>query len=303
MMNVFEFLGLAPDYRKEGKVVQMVKNLEEVPESKIEYPLMGQIKYDGVYCMLVVSEDNIGTFGRTGKRLSNTVGLELEYANLKPGVYIGELCLPGTSLEVLSGIVNPNRTKPVEEELYTYYEDNKEMHFHDYLTIEEFISGRSDKKYIHRLSALIVHRLPYVDFILIDSPADLEDYAKSCIEAGHEGVVLKQDSGWEAGHKGWRSMKRVRRVEYDLLCVESEEGKGKYKGKVANLIFQWRDGDTIKAMLGKNYTHEDAESMFTGDFDPIGSIFTVYGLQDSSKGKIRLPKVGELRHDKHEPDF
>jgi len=29
----------------------------------------------------------------------------------------------------------------------------------------------------------------------------------------------------------------------------------------------------------------------------------VYGLQDSSKGKIRLPKVGELRIDKATPDF
>src|SRR5690554_8107347 len=86
-------------------------------------------------------------------------------------------------------------------------------------------------------------------------------------------------------------MKRVRRVEYDLLCVDYEEGKGKYAGKVANLVFQWKDGQTIKAMLGKSYTHEDAEGMFKaihGDAgaapgNPLGKIFTVYGLQDSSK--------------------
>lgn len=57
-------------------------------------------------------------------------------------------------------------------------------------------------------------------------------------------------------------MKIVRGVSYDLECVGIEEGTGKYKGKVANLIFRWKEGKTVKAMLGKGWTHHDAKQMF-----------------------------------------
>ncbi|QYC97019.1 ATP-dependent DNA ligase [Klebsiella phage IME184] len=96
-------------------------------------------------------------------------------------------------------------------------------------------------------------------------------------------------------------------VSYDLTCIGWEEGKGKYKGKVANLIFKWKGGKTVKAMLGKGWTHEDAERMYHdikhgGELNVIGKIFAVKALQESSKGVLRLPKAGELRHDKEEPD-
>jgi hypothetical protein len=303
-MNCFEFLGLAPDYRKEGKIVQLVKNLEEVSEKKISYPLIGQIKHDGVFGMIIATGTHLSIFGRTGKRLSNLERLCKKYSHLKAGVYIGEVCLPGKSLEVLSGIVNPNRTKDIDTVLGNYFITHVEIHFYDHLTIEEFIHGKSLQRYTHRQHRLRLHGVPCIGTHLIHSYSELESFAKGAIDEGQEGVVLKHDADWEAGHKGWRSMKKVRRVEYDLLCVDTEEGKGKYAGKVANLIFKWKDGDTIKAMLGKNYTHEDAQYMFEfKENDPVGRIYAVYGLQDSSKGKIRLPKVGELRHDKAEPDF
>ena len=102
-------------------------------------------------------------------------------------------------------------------------------------------------------------------------------------------------------------LKIVRTVAYDLRCIGWEEGKGKYTGKVANLIFKWHGTQKVKAMLGKGWSHEDATRMYNeikngGELNVIGRIFTVYGLQDSSKGKIRLPKVGELRHDKEDAD-
>ena len=123
------------------------------------------------------------------------------------------------------------------------------------------------------------------------------------IKKGEEGIVIRDiDAGWEAGHKGWRVMKMVRGVDYDLECIGWEEGEGKYEGKVANLLFKWKGGKTIKAMLGKGWTHMDAQQMFQNTARLKGTIFQVYALEESSKGKLRLPKVGELRHDKLESD-
>src|SRR5690554_7523492 len=143
-MNVFEYLGLPASHRPSGKVVQLVKNFEEVPEKKIKYPLTAQVKKDGVYGLLVVTQNQAKVFGRTGKALSNCDGF-IDPCTLKDGVYIGEVCLPGKSLEALSGIVNLNRTKTLDPELSEYWFAQREFWFHDYLSTPEFVAGKSSR--------------------------------------------------------------------------------------------------------------------------------------------------------------
>ncbi|WP_206536948.1 hypothetical protein, partial [Salmonella enterica] len=114
----------------------------------------------------------------------------------------------------------------------------------------------------------------------------MEAFAQKHIDAGREGAVFKLDCDYESGHKGFRQTKIVRMVSYDLTCIGWEEGKGKYKGKVANLIFKWKGGKTIKAMLGRGWTHEDATRMYHdikhgGELNVIGKIFAVKALQES----------------------
>lgn len=311
MQNVFEFIGLPEDHRKVDKVVQFVKHYDEVPESKKTWPMLGQVKKDGVYALIVVRIDKkVGIFSRTGKRYTNVYYIEdkIYCSNLRAGIYIAELCNSECSLEELSGIVNPNRKKALTEK------QNKllmtmSLYFHDLISLESFISGCSPCSYKDRYAHLMCS-LPNTVYNIIpcDVVQDEEHFlllTQESIAKGEEGFVLKQpDEDWIAGHKGYRVMKKVRGVSYDLLCIRAEEGKGKYKGKIANLFFRWKDGKTIKAMLGKGWTHLDAEEMLTYKvLCPVGQIFEVYALQESSKGKLRLPKVGELRHDKTEPDI
>jgi hypothetical protein len=69
-MNVWEFLGLPSDHRPEDKTVQLVRHWDDV-EKKIKFPVLGQRKYDGIYCMEVCNnEGNRGIFGRTGRELT-----------------------------------------------------------------------------------------------------------------------------------------------------------------------------------------------------------------------------------------
>ena len=321
--NIFEFF---PSTKIRKNVVQLVKHYDEVPESKKEFPLMGQVKKDGVYAAVCVVGNTATIFGRTGKRLSNVELQEQDFfqvvfegtlPEIPQGVFIAELCHPTCSLEVLSGITNPNRTKPLSEE---QKEIAKDMYlcFHDYITVLEFVMGESQVPYVQREARLLKY-IPKKDVIasyVMYDDKDVQDFANMCISAGEEGAVFKNPKcGWVAGHKGFHAMKLVRGVHYDLLCIGWEEGTGKYKGKVANLLFKYRDGVTIKCMLGKGWTHEKAREMYLDiqndavtfggiDATPLGKIFHVYALQESSKnGKLRLPKVGELRHDKLTADF
>ena len=329
-MNIFEFLGLPSTHRKlTNKVTQLVKHWDEVPESrKTGKRLVGQIKKDGVCTLVVVLNGVVRIFSRTGKQFTNTHDLirRIELMGLSDGVFMGEMVCDGISLEQLSGVVNPNRNKPLDDDRLTV-PFNLDIHLFDLVEIEAFEKGASSKSYRTRWlnvhnhirdhkhpDAVGIYVLPFKE---LSGPEELETYFKSAVDAGEEGIVIRDlDADWEAGHKGWRVMKLVRGVDYDLRCIGYEEGTGKYKGKVANLIFKWKGEETIKCMLGKGWTHADAEEMFryatfnldvglpehTHKDSPVGKIFQVYALEESSKGKLRLPKVGEKRFDKDESD-
>lgn len=313
-MDIFSFIGLPEDHRT--KPVMLVKHRDEVPEKKLTFPVYAQVKRDGVFAAVVCCNKGVGIFGRTGKKLANVEHLEARYADFPMGVYFGELQSMAVDiyLEALSGVVNPNRTEPLDF-IGQQIKDNLYIDFFDMLTIKTFTDGKTDVTFLKRHDAL-VRRLGSFMSNTLDSilpitachnEREVEAFAQEQIDAGREGAVFKLDCDYEAGHKGYRQTKIVRMVSYDLTCIGWEEGKGKYKGKVANLIFKWKGGKTVKAMLGKGWTHEDADRMYHdikhgGELNVIGKIFAVKALQESSKGVLRLPKAGELRHDKEEPD-
>lgn len=317
-MNCFSFLNLPENHRSGNKIVQLVKHVDDVPAKKITFPAIAQVKEDGVYCMVILQSRATGSiagaFGRTGKALTSLEVITEELhsrmrrGSCHSGVYIGEVVNPHMSLEELSGVVNPNRKSPLGNELAGLHEHTR-FRLHDYLRIDEFIDGISLHPYecrYHTLLAFGMHDLA-IPILRVGDMEDFTSFADHCIAEGHEGAVLKQDCDWLAGHKGYRAMKKVREVSYDLLCTGIEDGKGKREGIAANLYFQWRDGQTLKADLGKGWTDTKRAVLWDNREDsllgPVGQIFRVYGLQDSSKGVIRLPKVGEVRHDKNTPDY
>lgn len=320
-MTVFDFLGTEP--RKDSHIVQHVKHWKDVTaKNKVDKMFGIQRKHDGVNAVMVVAGDQVGIFSRTGKKFQNVAELENRLSFLHPGVYMGELVTTAdVSLEELSGLVNPNRKSPIDEKYVPAVNGLHIMAF-DYITIEEFTVGKSAETYRERFANLIYHLPIYSDDIKL---VDIVSYhcdedaiyslADEIIQQGEEGIVIcDMEADWVAGHKGYRKMKIVRGVDYDLLCTGWEEGTGKLEGHVCNLLFKWKDGQTITAMFGRGWKYDMLRDMFQ-DINvceetfgicmshPVGKIFQVYALQESSCGMLRLPKVGELRHDKDQADI
>lgn len=307
-MNIFEFLD-SPVLRKKEKMTQKVKNYDEVSDKSKPFPIYVQIKEDGNYCMRVKYNGKVANFSRTGEMLNNLEGV-YEHALIADGVYICEVVNYSMSLEQLSGAISSERVNPLDETTKTLMKQVQFKYF-DFLSRNEFLDGESCDTYLKRHERLwkyIRYTTDVLSYTQVDSEEVLLKIAKHVIDMGKEGIVVKQDLPWKAGHKGKHQMKIVRGIDVDLECIGWEEGTGKYEGKIANLIFRYNDGKEITAMLGKGWTHEMAERMFldihTGEWTPVGQIFQVYGLQPSSKnGLIRLPKAGELRFDKTEADY
>jgi DNA ligase-1 len=84
-------------------------------------------------------------------------------------------------------------------------------------------------------------------------PAEGGRILEQALEAGHEGVVVKDaDSLYAAGRRGkaWRKVKPVR--TYDLVVLGAEWGHGRRQGWLSNLYLGARDPATGEfVMVGK----------------------------------------------------
>ena len=302
---------------------QLVKHIDDVPVNKIVYPMWGEIKYDGVFCAVVLGEFQHDAVSRTGKLFYTAVN-ELLYPYIPKHssghVVIGELINKHCSLEVLSGLVNPNRVNPWTDEERELM-NGVDYIVHDVLTFGEVIAGFSPIMYRDRSDRLmrLSANVCIAEGKMLHSQAEFDMYAQEIIAAGGEGIVGKNlHAGYEAGHKGWRVVKKVRDLHVDLKCLDVQTGKGKRTGQIAKLQFMYK-GKLFWADLGEGWTDEKRAQLTERWVDcvtcpeapycntclrdnPIGKVFHVKALQESSKGVLRLPKVMEMRIDKTEED-
>ena len=284
---------------------QLVRHYEDVHEKHKKFPVWLDIKYDGVFCAVIVDRGEYSFVSRTGKLFYglDKVGLSIPDDD---GVWIGELINDPISLELLSGLVNPNRVNS-----WTEAEEHAmgfaRIIFHDALTLEEFKAGQTTVRYMERRA-----RLPfYVEWSagwLVGTLEELNSAAKEVIGNGGEGICIKHlDAMWVAGHKGWHVTKIVRDIHLDLQCLAVDTGKGKRAGQIARLQFSYGDR-TFWADLGKGWTDERRIELTyawenNAPHNPIGKVFHVKALQVSSKGVLRLAKVQEMRVHKDYEDI
>lgn len=303
--------------------VQLVRHMHEVLPGYRKAVATGaqymvQVKYDGVFGFAIY-EDGPGwqIYGRTGKKLSNVGLLELQFEKggwNKEAVYIGELCWETRSLEELSGVVNPNRTKPIEEV------PDFQFWLHDMVERELFLDGSTPRpagtRYADLEYAAGQCRSQCPSLLLVPTKFNVDEtrirlIAEGVIDKGYEGIVIKQqDADWKAGRKNHTSMKIVRGCDYDLECIRVEEGLGKRHGMVANAICRWRrfgepTGDVmeIPVDLGKGFTDDRRRELWADQGQIVGKIVEVHALQVGSQGSLRLPKVNSIRVDKTEADL
>lgn len=283
---------------------QLVRHYEDVHEKHKKFPVWLDIKYDGVFCAVIVEQGKPTYVSRTGKLFYGIETVPLDIPE-EDGVWIGELINESISLEALSGLVNPNRVNPWTEEeggVMTY----SRILFHDALTLEEFKQGQSTVKYMERRARLPFYVEWAVGWFVADEES-LHNAAQEVIRNGGEGICIKHLGAlWVAGHKGWHVTKIVRDIHLDLRCLAVETGKGKRTGQIARLQFAYGER-TFWADLGKGWTDEKRiwltdEWENASSHGPLGKIFHVKALQVSSKGVLRLPKVQEMRVDKEVED-
>ena len=296
--------------------VQLVKHYDEISDGArkhMQWPAIAEVKYDGVYALIVMTSDKgVQFISRSGKPLyfeQNYLPELFECSAfmqaLRGGMcFVSELINPELSLEELSGMVNPNRVAGW---------DNTSMLaadfvVHDAIPVGALLIGADWDGYAQRVylfpSVFPLQNTPIRK--VVSSEFEWQEFCDSVINTGSEGAVLKQlHAPWIAGHKGWHVTKEVRGVHLDLRCVGWALGKGKRSNQIGALYFEY-NGKLFSADLGKGWTDAKRDALTARakslNEDVTGAVFHVKGLQISSKGVVRLPKVQEERIDKHVAD-
>jgi len=127
-------------------------------------------------------------------------------------------------------------------------------YFFDLLYVDgEDLLDQPGSERLERLGRLVppAHLVPRV---IASTPEEAESALATALEAGHEGVVVKNlAAAYDAGRRGaaWVKVKPVHTL--DLVVLAVEEGSGRRRGWLSNIHLGARDPEGGFVMLGKTF--------------------------------------------------
>lgn len=288
---------LALTGRDKDHLVQKVKNLSDVPSSKLTWPMMMTEKIDGVYCLCVKHDDEVGIFSRTGERYTSMKHIEsVMMRNLDEGeVVIFEAYEPGKPQNIISG--HCRDTKNQWTSIIPYC--------HQYMKLSEFIEGVGTTTAAESYETLgrIVNGT-FMQRIESWNMWSLEQtmmFVEEIWAKGGEGVVLRVPTSiFKAGKRNNDVIRIKQKITYDLEVLDVFEGKGKYTGMCGGLILKFKDERTVRV---SGMSDNERSEWWNDKSKIIGKIVEVEAMKDSSKGVLREPRYVAQRHDKVKGDF
>lgn len=283
--------------------VQLAK---EVPVIDLSYPLLAQLKYDGVRIIAVNDCGDTGFFTRNGKEVVLPKLKEILDRGIHTNYVLdGELTLISGKQEdrvVVSGMVNSAMHGG------SVIETNLRLNCFDFMKLSDWSAAKCDEQYRVRFSNMSIvlediesdHFIPAVT-LTIATAEDANEYYQEVIEAGYEGLILKSETHKYSfkRSKDWVKVKETK--EADLKCIGWQVGKGKYAGIIGALVCTGEvEGKSIEVNVA-------GLSIMAAAIDPdinyIGKTIEVkYNavIQDAKTGgwSLFLPRFSCVRFDK-----
>ena len=140
------------------------------------------------------------------------------------------------------------------------------------------------------------------DLDVFTDEIDFRDYMKEMVEAGYEGVMIKEvDAPYECKRTtSWLKMKPF--IEVSLAVVSVEEGTGRNQGRLGALICEGHDdGKFIRVNVGSGFTDEQRSELWQAKDSLVEQIVEVRAdamtqSQDSeSEWSLRFPRFLRFR--------
>lgn len=300
--------GLVNDYP-----VMLCSPFEQKIADKIKYPAIAQEKSDGMRFNAVVDGDKCNFYSRSGQPLELLGNLQEEFITLANGiscVFDGELLviegdkiLPRKEGNGILNKANKGTISPVEA-------SKVQARIWDVIPYMYFLDGEYSKPYSDRVAVLDkmletnpVQKIEMIEWRLVHSLEEANTYFQEKLDAGFEGIILKDLRGIWENKRTKTQIKFKAEKDCDMKIVGLTEGTGKYEGMLGSIECESEDG-LIKVSVGSGFNDKDRVDLFTNDI--IGKVVSVQynELIKNRQGELSLflPIYIELRLDKTEAD-
>lgn len=274
----------------------------------IQFPVIAELKYDGVRCLAFVKNGKASLLTRQGRQL-NFPRIEAELVKLATGAdVVFDMELETESRTGISGICNSN--------LKTGYKDGSDgliqAYLFDMIPLDIFVSkGKTDAQHIRTLELQKLfmagtefkHIHPTVS-MTINSYDKLMEVSKQFMADGYEGLIVKDRNApyHYKRNKAWLKIKAINSAT--LKVIGTTIGEGKRAGKVGALLCETEDKKLL-VKVGSGLTDDLIDELTAND--PTGLcvevLFNVVILGgDHTKFSLFLPRYKEFRIDKDRAD-
>jgi len=236
-------------------------------ESKITGKKLVEPKLDGVRVLTVVDYESrtVTMYTRNGKELVNFPHIVKAFEDnldnfARSYVFDGEV----VSKSFQSLMTQVHRKSDVEA-------SDARLCLFDVIPLVEFKAGESVMGQRRRSAFLrenfskifadsgCIEIIPQKEFDLdvFTDEIEFKDYNKSMVEAGFEGIMIKDPNGKWEGKRSTAWLKQKPFIEVSLSVTAVEEGTGRNEGKLGAIVCEGEDdGKRIVVNVGSGFTDE-----------------------------------------------
>jgi DNA ligase 1 len=279
-------------------------------ESKITGVKLLEPKLDGVRCLTIVDHESqtVTQYTRNGKVLENFSHIT-EYLAVFVKEFGRSYVLDG---EVISDSFQ-SLMKQVHRKDNVEAKDAKLMLF-DIIPLVEFKQGKSTMGQKRRSAFLrenfskifadsgFIEIVPQKEVNLDEFLGEIEykDYNKAMVEAGYEGIMIKDPSAKYECKRSASWLKQKPFIEVSLTIQEVEEGTGRNQGRLGAVVCEGEDdGRVICVNVGSGFTDADRSEYWAARDSLVGQVIEVRAdaitqNQDGSYS-LRFPRFLRFR--------
>lgn len=280
-------------------------------EGKLQGKKLVEVKLDGVRVITIVWPDGrVLQFSRNGKELINFEHIKEQFAFLSkigcfshPVVFDGEIM--SSSFQDLMKQVHRKDNVAAGDAILNLF---------DYLTLEEFESGKSDTTQVQRSDQLknwyeyygnqcaniTIVGQELVDLDNDEGQARFKEINQQAVAGGYEGIMIKDpDAGYECKRSvAWLKLKPF--IEVSLEVKDVEEGTGRNVGRLGALVCEGNDDSRhIRVNVGSGFSDDDRNTFWNSRNNVLGTIVEVRAdaitqNQDGSYS-LRFPRFLRFR--------
>ena len=194
--------------------------------------------------------------------------------------------------------------------------DDSVFHVFDIIPLADFQCGHWNAQLSKRIALLEAMKpafdkmpnaelLPHlqVDLDTAEGKNQIERYAKDMVNAGFEGIMIKNlDAPYLCKRStDWMKWKPVH--DYDLTVIGIEPGTGKHKGRMGALVCEGEDdGKHIVVNVGSGYTDTERQEYWDDQTSVIGQTVVVMAdavtMNQDGSYSLRFPRFKTFRTDK-----